>query len=98
MVTKIVKNVIYSYSAEDTWEDVFNDLTEDSSFTRGKADTLKLKLASKLSSPESFEPDFLEPIHIAIDFDKTLNVIKEIELSTKTCNKDVFSHKIYIGL
>lgn len=41
---RIVKNVVYSYSADDTWEDVFNDLMEDSSFTRGKADTLKLNL------------------------------------------------------
>jgi len=87
---QIVKNVIYSYSADDTWEDVFSDLTEDSSFTCGKADTLKLKLASKLLSPESFESDFLEPIHIAIDFDKTLNELKELELRTKTANKDIF--------
>lgn len=68
----IVKNMIYSYSRDNTWEDVLAGLTDDLGFTLGKANTLNVSLMTKLSSPEVFHLDFLEPIHLALDFDKSL--------------------------
>jgi hypothetical protein len=37
-----IKNMIFTYSIDETWEDVLKDLLEDSNFIFGKADTVRL--------------------------------------------------------
>ena len=38
----LIKNKIFSYSMDETWEEVLKDLLEDSNFIFGKADSLKI--------------------------------------------------------
>jgi hypothetical protein len=37
-----IKNNIFCYTMDETWEDVLKDLLEDSNFIFGKADSLKI--------------------------------------------------------
>lgn len=74
----LIKNKIFSYSMDETWEEVLKDLLEDSKFTFGKADTVYFCLTSSLHGMEAFHPDMAELISVALAFDKTLKYVKFI--------------------
>jgi hypothetical protein len=73
-----IKNKIFRYSMDETWEDVLKDLLEDSNFIFGKADTVDVCLTSSLYGMEAFHPDMTEQISVALTFDKTLKYVKFI--------------------
>jgi hypothetical protein len=58
----LIKNKIFSYSMDETWEDVLKDLLEDSSFIFGKADIVDVCLTLSLHGMKAFHPDMTEQI------------------------------------
>lgn len=68
----ICKNRLYLFEIDDTWDDIFNDLLEESEFKIHKTDTVSVTISDKLMGTTVFTPDMEEPIRVVKQFDSTL--------------------------
>jgi hypothetical protein len=63
---------LYLFEIDDTWDDIFNDLLEESEFKIHKTDTVSVTISDKLMGTMVFTQDMKEPIHVVKQFDSTL--------------------------
>ena len=66
------KYIQKSFEIDDTWDDIFNDLLEESEFKIHKTDTVSVTISDKLMGTTVFTPDMEEPIYVVKQFDSTL--------------------------
>jgi hypothetical protein len=68
----ICKNCWYQFEIDDTWDDIFNDLLEESEFKIHKTDTVSVTISDKLMGTTVFTLDMEKPIRVVKQFDSTL--------------------------
>ena len=76
---------IYPFEIDDTWDDIFNDLLEESEFKIHKTDTVSVTTSDKLMGITVFTPDMEEPIRVVKQFDSTLKyalftIVRDIDV------------------
>ena len=88
------KYIQKSFEIDDTWDDIFNDLLEESEFKIHKTDTVSVTISDKLMGTTVFTPDMEEPIRVVKQFDSTLKyalftfgIVRDIDVGMKNIDK-----------
>lgn len=83
---------MYQFEIDETWDDIFNDLLEESEFKIHKTDTVSLTISNKLMGTTVFTPDMEEPIRDVKQFDSTLKyalftIVRNIDVGMNNIDK-----------
>lgn len=63
----------------DTWEEVFENIIDNKiAFQRKQNDQVTVELSKSSKFMETFVPDFLESVRVALEFDEKLKYVKFI--------------------
>ena len=81
----VCKNRLYQYDIDDTWNDIYKDLQEETKFKFHKTDKISVKISDKLMGTTVFTPDMEEPIRVVKEFDSTLKyalftIVRDIDV------------------
>ena len=81
----ICKNRLYLFEIEDTWDDIFNDLLEESEFKIHKTDTVSVTISDQLMGTTVFTPNMEEPIRVVKQFGSTqkyalFTIVRDIDV------------------
>jgi hypothetical protein len=76
---------LYLFEIEDTWDDIFNNLLEESEFKIHKTDTVSVTISDQLMGTTVFTPNMEEPIRVVKQFDSTLKyalftIVRDIDV------------------
>jgi hypothetical protein len=66
---------LYLFEIEDTWDDIFNNLLEESEFKIHKTDIVSVTISDQLMGTTVFTVDMEEPIRVVKQFDSTLKYV-----------------------
>ena len=83
---------MYQFEIDEIWDDIFNDLLEESEFKIHKTDTVSLTISNKLMGTTVFTPDMEEPIRDVKQFDSTLKyalftIVRNIDVGMNNIDK-----------